>query len=148
MLSLSYLCFIIGQGVPQRLVLIVLSLEHIRQPLLILHLFKQLALYFQGFGIGLLGLALPLVELPLDGINLLLVLADVVFALLDFLLVRFVVVNLGVQIKLIALQTVDQGVFLVDKLVQALDLLSKHDDLVLKVLDLDLDVLILIEGLF
>jgi hypothetical protein len=103
MLSLSYLCFIIGQGVPQRLVLIVLSLEHIRQPLLILHLFKQLALYFQGFGIGLLGLALPLVELPLDGINLLLVLADVVFALLDFLLVRFVVVNLGVQIKLIAL---------------------------------------------
>lgn len=56
-------------------------------------------------------------------------------------------VDFGVQVQLLPLQVVDERVLLVDQLIQPLNLLRQHDDFVLEVLHLHLNVLVLVESL-
>jgi hypothetical protein len=56
-------------------------------------------------------------------------------------------VDLGMEVELVPLQSVNQRVLFINQLVQSLDFLGQHDNFVLKVLDLHLDVLVIIKSL-
>lgn len=99
------------------------------------------------FGVGFFRLALPVVQFLLNSIYLFLVLPNVVLGFLNLLFIRLVVVNFRMEVQLVPLQVADKCVLLSDELIKSFYLLGEHDDLMLKILDFDFDVSILIKGL-
>ncbi len=148
MLDFPGLCFIVCQWASEIFVLVIFCFEHVRKSVFLLSVLEEFTFDSLSLSISFFGFSLPAVELFLDGIDLFLVLANVVFGLLYFLFVGFVVTDLGVQVELFPFQVAYKAILLINKLVESFNFLCEHNNFVFKILDLDFDSSILIKSLF
>lgn len=110
-------------------------------------MFEKFTFNSLSLGISFFSFSLPSIQFFFNIINLLLVLSYVTFGLLDFLLIRFVMVDFRMEVKLFFFEISNESILLIDKLIESFNLLSKHDDFMLEIFNFNFNVSVFIKSL-